>query len=185
MLVAQYETVEVEGLNVIQMVPRVRGLADPSGWCGNSSGTQTDQPTGTPTRRRPSSKKCSACGAANARLFLADGVVKCERYGLVIERDVNAARNLVKLGVLAEPASRDGKLAGSGTERPCGAKVRGRPHDGGRPRGDPGKTRQRWAHGDKARTAAPPTWARPGPPGAPRSWLRGAPSHRAPDGGEP
>jgi putative transposase len=61
----------------------------------------------------PSSKTCSACGMVKAKLSLAERVYWCEGCGLVIGRDVNAARNLLVLAV-------------SGTERvsACGAEVR-------------------------------------------------------------
>jgi putative transposase len=55
----------------------------------------------------PSSKTCSACGMVKAKLSLAERVFTCERCGLVIDRDVNAARNLLILAVsgrgLVEP----------------------------------------------------------------------------------
>jgi len=59
----------------------------------------------------PSSKTCSACGMVKAKLSLAERVFTCEGCGLVIDRDVNAAKNL---------------LAVSGTERgnACGAEGR-------------------------------------------------------------
>ncbi|HEU5386821.1 MAG TPA: zinc ribbon domain-containing protein [Streptosporangiaceae bacterium] len=61
----------------------------------------------------PSSKTCSACGWRKPRLTLAERIFTCEACGLVMDRDVNAARNL--LG-----------LAASGAEsiNACGAQVR-------------------------------------------------------------
>jgi transposase len=47
----------------------------------------------------PSSMTCSACGMVKAKLSLAEGIFTCERCGLVIDRDVNAARNLLVLAV--------------------------------------------------------------------------------------
>jgi putative transposase len=44
----------------------------------------------------PSSKTCSACGAVNADLTLADRVYDCGHCGLVIDRDPNAAVNLAR-----------------------------------------------------------------------------------------
>jgi putative transposase len=43
----------------------------------------------------PSSKKCSNCGHVKRELSLSDRVYECENCGLVIDRDLNAARNLV------------------------------------------------------------------------------------------
>jgi putative transposase len=61
----------------------------------------------------PSSKQCSGCGSVKAKLTLADRVYQCDACGLVLGRDVNAARNLLS-------------LAASGADRvnACGAAVR-------------------------------------------------------------
>jgi len=45
----------------------------------------------------PSSKTCSGCGWVKAKLTLAERTFCCERCGLVLDRDLNAARNLAKL----------------------------------------------------------------------------------------
>jgi putative transposase len=45
----------------------------------------------------PSSKMCSACGWMKAKLSLSERMFLCARCGLVIDRDLNAARNLTKL----------------------------------------------------------------------------------------
>ena len=45
----------------------------------------------------PSSKTCSACGAAKAKLPLSERTYRCEHCGLVLDRDENAARNLAAL----------------------------------------------------------------------------------------
>jgi len=44
-----------------------------------------------------SSKTCSGCGCRKDDLTLSDRVFRCEHCGLVIDRDVNAARNLASL----------------------------------------------------------------------------------------
>jgi putative transposase len=46
----------------------------------------------------PSSKICSACGGRKPSLTLADRTYACEYCGLVIDRDLNAAINLARLG---------------------------------------------------------------------------------------
>ena len=56
----------------------------------------------------PSSKTCSACGAVKATLPLAQRTYQCEACGLVVDRDLNAARNLVTLA--------QQHVAGSGPE---------------------------------------------------------------------
>jgi putative transposase len=61
----------------------------------------------------PSSKTCSGCGAVKAKLALSDRTFTCQSCGLVIDRDENAARNLLN-------------LAASGAEsiNACGGTVR-------------------------------------------------------------
>jgi putative transposase len=62
------------------------------------------------SRWEPSSKTCSGCGWVDDDLTLADRTFRCERCGLVLDRDLNAAINLAH-------------LAGSSSERQnaCGA----------------------------------------------------------------
>lgn len=45
----------------------------------------------------PSSKACSDCGAVKAKLRLSDRVYTCDQCGFVLDRDLNAARNLAAL----------------------------------------------------------------------------------------
>jgi transposase len=55
----------------------------------------------------PSSKTCSECGAVKAKLAaLSERTYVCTMCGLVLVRDVNAARNLTQLG--------EAMVAGSG-----------------------------------------------------------------------
>ena len=81
----------------------------------------------------PSSKTCSACGAVKAKLALADRRYQCGHCGAVLDRDVNAAINLARLGehaprVEGRPAG-SGPVAGRGairkTSPPTGAAVGG------------------------------------------------------------
>ncbi len=62
---------------------------------------------------------CSGCGTVKAKLSLAERIFRCEGCGLIIDRDVNAAKNLLKLGVPTlgaptKPASWGEKLVVSG-----------------------------------------------------------------------
>ena len=52
------------------------------------------------SRWEPSSKTCSGCGWYHADLQLADRIFVCQECGLVIDRDLNAARNLELLAYL-------------------------------------------------------------------------------------
>ncbi len=45
----------------------------------------------------PSSKTCSNCGAIKSDLTLADRVYECPECGMVMDRDLNAAKNLAAL----------------------------------------------------------------------------------------
>ena len=45
----------------------------------------------------PSSKRCSACGQIKDQLALSERVYECDCCGLVLDRDLNAARNLAQL----------------------------------------------------------------------------------------
>jgi putative transposase len=47
----------------------------------------------------PSSKTCSRCGTVKAKLSLDERMFQCEACGLTIDRDVNAAINLARLGL--------------------------------------------------------------------------------------
>lgn len=49
-------------------------------------------------RWMPSSKTCSGCGCIKSDLTLSDRVYKCDHCGLVIDRDLNAAKNLAAFG---------------------------------------------------------------------------------------
>ncbi len=69
----------------------------------------------------PSSKTCSACGRRKPNLTLADRIFECDGCGVRIDRDLNAAINLARLG---EPQARgeqspagSGPVAGRGATR--------------------------------------------------------------------
>jgi len=94
----------------------------------------------------PSSKTCSACGTATAKLPLGARTFVCEHCGLVLNRDLNAARNLAALA---------GTVAGSGPET---INARSRSPAGERTE-NPYKTRPRRAVG-RPRSRQPPTRAR-------------------------
>jgi putative transposase len=59
-----------------------------------------------------STKTCSGCGAVKAKLPLSERTYVCASCGLVLDRDVNAARNLAEYGKR--------QIAGSGPEIPNG-----------------------------------------------------------------
>ena len=71
-------------------------------------------------RYYPSSKTCSGCGRRKPNLTLADRTYMCEHCGLTIDRDLNAAINLARLGETQQgeqsPAG-SGPVAGRGATR--------------------------------------------------------------------
>jgi putative transposase len=124
MLARQYETVVAEDLNVAGMTRNrrlARAVSDQgfgqarrmlvykSAWSGGQLVVAG--------RFYPSSKTCSACGWRKPSLTLAERTFTCEACGLVLDRDVNAARNL--LGLAASGA--ESENARGGTVRPGSA----------------------------------------------------------------
>jgi putative transposase len=85
-------------------------------------------------RYYPSSKTCSGCGGRKPNLTLAERTYVCEHCGLVIDRDLNAAINLARLGqthTLGEQSPADsGSVAGRGATRETDPAQAG--HAGGR-----------------------------------------------------
>jgi putative transposase len=120
-LAARYETVVVEDLNVTGMIANrrlARAVSDQGfGAVRRMLGYKTAREGGTlivADRWYPSSKKCSGCGLVKAKLTLAERVYRCDACGLVMGRDVNAARNLLS-------------LAASGADRVNACGAAGRP----------------------------------------------------------
>jgi putative transposase len=116
----RYETVVAEDLNVTGMIASkklARAVSDQGfATARRMLGYKSAREGGTlvvADRWYPSSKTCSGCGSVKAKLTLADRVYQCDACGLVLGRDVNAARNLLS-------------LAASGAEslNACGAVVR-------------------------------------------------------------
>lgn len=56
----------------------------------------------------PSSKTCSNCGSVKAKLSLKERTYKCEHCGLVIDRDLNAAINIMVAGSAQETLNAHG-----------------------------------------------------------------------------
>ncbi|WP_214327213.1 IS607 family element RNA-guided endonuclease TnpB [Nonomuraea sediminis] len=103
-LAARYETVVVEDLNVTGMLANqrlARHVADQG--FGTTRRLLTYKTTWNGGRLMvadrwyPSSKTCSACGWRKPSLTLAMRTFTCDACGLVLDRDVNAARNLLDL----------------------------------------------------------------------------------------
>jgi putative transposase len=119
-LAARYESVVVEDLSVAGMIANrrlARAVADQGfGAARRMLGYKTAREGGTlvvADRWYPSSKKCSGCGSVKAKLSLAERICQCDTCGLVMDRDVNAARNLLSLAA-----------SGADSLNACGAAVR-------------------------------------------------------------
>ncbi|MGH9001974.1 MAG: IS607 family element RNA-guided endonuclease TnpB [Acidimicrobiia bacterium] len=129
-LATSYGTIVVENLNVKAMTASARG----SGHWRGKAGLNRSLVDASPAELRrqlaykttwhgstlvvadrwyPSSKTCSACKTAKAKLPLAERTFRCEHCGLVIDRDLNAATNLASLVEVIGTAS--GAGTGQGT----------------------------------------------------------------------
>ncbi|MGI8412881.1 MAG: IS607 family element RNA-guided endonuclease TnpB [Solirubrobacteraceae bacterium] len=110
-LAAEHATIVVEHLNVAGMLSNrclARALSDAglaeirrqlaykTAW---RAGTLVQAPT-----FYPSSKTCSNCQAVKAKLSLSERTYRCERCGLQIDRDLNAALNLKALAQHVAPS---------------------------------------------------------------------------------
>jgi putative transposase len=140
-LAARYETILAEDLNVTGMTRNrrlARAIADQGfGQARQLLGYRTTWNGGrlvTADRWFLSSKTCSCCGAVKANLSLAERTHLCDACGLVLDRDVNAARNLLDLAASGaeriNACGRDSKTryrracpAEPGTRRPAGDKT--------------------------------------------------------------
>jgi putative transposase len=72
----------------------------------------------------PSSKTCSRCGEQKPSLSLNERTYTCGHCDLVIDRDVNAAINLARLGENQQRSAGSGPVAGRGADQktePCSA----------------------------------------------------------------
>ena len=99
-----YETVVTEDLNVAGMTRNrrlARAISDQGfGAARRMLAYKATWNGGTlivADRFYPSSKMCSECGAVKAKLPLSERTFRCDACGLVMDRDVNAAFNLLKL----------------------------------------------------------------------------------------
>lgn len=70
----------------------------------------------------PSSKRCSRCGTLKAELDLSERMYECACCGLVMDRDLNAARNLVQL--ISTASSAGSNACGEERLQPAGSAPR-------------------------------------------------------------
>lgn len=107
-LAENYETVVIEDLNVLGMMSKGRHKRGLNKLLGLSSLATIHSMLEYKVLERggalikapkfyPSSKTCSSCGVVKAKLHLGERVFGCDDCHLVIDRDLNAALNLVAL----------------------------------------------------------------------------------------
>ena len=136
-LAAGYGTVVVEDLNVAGMV-RNRRLARSISDCGFGTirtmlGYKTTWNGGrlhVANRWFPSSKTCSDCAVVKAKLPLRVRTFVCDACGMVVDRDLNAARNLAQLveresgtGVAGDPQPQGWNGRGADRKTPVAGQV--------------------------------------------------------------
>lgn len=119
-IAGRYETVVAEDLNVRGMVRNrrlARAISDQGfGETRRMLAYKTTWRGGrliAAGRFYPSSKMCSGCGAVKAKLALSEREYACTACGLALDRDVNAAVNLLKLAA-----------SGAESQNACGGTVR-------------------------------------------------------------
>ncbi len=122
-LARRYETVVCEDLNVSGMSRNrrfARAIADQGFGAYAADARVQDAWHGgrliVTGRWYPSSKTCSSCGTVKAKLSLSERTYRCGHCGLTMDRDVNAASNLIKLAASgAESLNACGGTVGPGT----------------------------------------------------------------------
>ena len=109
MIAQTYLHISVEDLNVVGMVKNHRLAKAVSDASFGEFRRQLDYKTARTgaalhvvDRWYPSSKTCSKCGRVKAKLSLAERVYRCDGCGLVMDRDLNAAVNILVAGSAPE-----------------------------------------------------------------------------------
>jgi putative transposase len=120
-LARRYETVVAEDLNVAGMTRNhrlARAIADQGfGQARRMLGYKTTWRGGQliiASRWFPSSRTCSGCGTVKTKLALSERTYTCPGCGLTLDRDVNAAANLLTLAA----SGAESHNASRGTVRP-------------------------------------------------------------------
>ena len=120
-LARRYETVVAEDLNVAGMTRNhtlARAICDQGfGQARRMLGYKTTWHGGQliiAGRWFPSSRTCSGCGTVKAKLALSERTYTCPGCGLILDRDINAAANLLKLAA----SGAESQNASGGTVRP-------------------------------------------------------------------
>lgn len=110
-LIEKYDTICLEDLSVKNMVKNhnlARAISD-QGWSEFCSMLEykaewLGKNISKIGRFAPSSKLCSDCGWINKELKLSDREWKCSNCGVLHDRDVNAGKNIKKIGLRNQPS---------------------------------------------------------------------------------
>lgn len=120
-LASTYSHISIEDLNVVGMVKNHRLAKAVSDASFGEFRRQLDYKTARTgaalhvvDRWYPSSKTCSKCGRVKAKLSLAERVYRCDGCGLVMDRDLNAAVNILVAGSAPETVNAHGGTVSRG-----------------------------------------------------------------------
>ena len=126
MLAQTYSDISIEDLNVAGMVKNhhlAKAVSDASFFELRRMLEYKTAKTGAKLhvidRWYPSSKTCSNCGSVKAKLSLNERTYKCEHCGLTIDRDLNAAINLMVAGSAPETLNAHGGTVRRGNHHGC------------------------------------------------------------------
>jgi len=126
MIAQTYLHISVEDLNVVGMVKNHRLAKAVSDASFGEFRRQLDYKTARTgaalhvvDRWYPSSKTCSKCGRVKAKLSLAERVYRCDGCGLVMDRDLNAAVNILVAGSAPETQNAHGETVKRGNRSGC------------------------------------------------------------------
>ena len=130
MLSRTYSDISIEDLNVAGMVKNhhlAKAVQDASFYELRHQLEYKTAKTGARLhvidRWYPSSKTCSNCGSVKAKLSLKERTYKCEHCGLVIDRDLNAAINIMVAGSAPETLNAHGGTVRRGNHHGCATLV--------------------------------------------------------------
>ena len=129
-LAQTYSDISIEDLNVAGMVKNhhlAKAISDASFFELRRMLEYKTAKTGAKLhfvdRWYPSSKTCSNCGSVKAKLSLNERIYRCENCGLVIDRDLNAAINLMVAGSAPETLNAHGGTVRRGNQPGCATLV--------------------------------------------------------------
>jgi len=112
-LVTKYDSIAIEDLDITSMLSEnkdlSRRISDCSWYTFRQTLTYKAEQYGCNLivipRFHPSSKSCSNCGCINNNLKLTDRVWLCPNCGLTLDRDLNAAINILNKGLGTSPVT--------------------------------------------------------------------------------